>query len=182
MLAAGTGLVLIGMAGWALGLAQHHTLVSNSRGRRLAHGVALLAAIAAVAILPTIVMAPASRVTARVEPGTERFTPARLASLRAEGHPVFVNMTAAWCVTCLVNERLALAPDRVRRAFAESHVTYLKGDWTRQDPDITAFLRAHGRDGVPLYVMYPANSGAPTVLSQVLTEGEVIAELTGAGG
>lgn len=182
VLAGGAGLVLVGLAGWALGLAQHHTLASNLRGRRAAHVVAIVAAIAAVAILPTIMVAPLSKTTARVDPGTEPFTAARLATLRAGGRPVFVNMTAAWCVTCLVNERLALSPDRVRRVFIDRHVTYLKGDWTRQDPEITAFLRAHGRDGVPLYVMYPANSGAPTVLSQVLTEGEVIAELDRAGG
>ena len=182
VLAGGAGLVLVGLAGWALGLAQHHTLASNLRGRRAAHVVAIVAAVAAVAILPTLVVAPLSKTTARADPGTEPFTAARLATLRAEGRPVFVNMTAAWCVTCLVNERLALSPDRVRRVFTDRHVTYLKGDWTRQDPEITAFLRAHGRDGVPLYVMYPANSGAPTVLSQVLTEGELIAELNRAGG
>ena len=182
VLAAGAGLVLVGLAGWALGLAQHQTLASNRGGRRIAHLVAIAATAAAVAILPTIMMAPASKVTASADAGTEPFTTARLAALRAEGHPVFVNMTAAWCVTCLVNERLALSPDSVRRAFAARHVTYLKGDWTRQDPQITAFLRAHGRDGVPLYVMYPANSGAPTVMSQVLTEGEMIAELNRAGG
>ena len=65
-------------------------------------------------------------------------------------------MTAAWCVTCLVNERVALSPEKVRAAFAEHGVAYLKGDWTTGDPAITAFLRTHARDGVPLYVLYPA--------------------------
>ena len=148
----------------------------------MAHVVAIAAAAAALAILPTVVMAPAGKEVSRVDPGTEKFTAARLAALRAEGRPVFVNMTAAWCVTCLVNERLALSPARVRQSFADRHVTYLKGDWTRQDPEITAFLHGHGRDGVPLYVMYPAHAGTPTVMSQVLTEGEVIAELNRAGG
>jgi thiol:disulfide interchange protein DsbD len=104
----------------------------------------------------------------------QAFTPERLAALRAAGKPVFVNMTAAWCVTCLVNERVALGTDAVRQAFAADDVTYLKGDWTRQDPAITAFLRQNGRDGVPLYVFFPARGGAPEVLPQILTEGAVL--------
>ena len=83
-------------------------------------------------------------------------------------------MTAAWCVTCLVNERIALAPAAVRRAFADRHVAYLKGDWTRQTPEITAFLRQHGRDGVPLYVFFPGNGGSAHVLPQILTQSIVI--------
>src|SRR6202034_2527089 len=87
--------------------------------------------------------------------GAEAFTPARLAALRAQGRPVFVNMTAAWCVTCLVNEHVAIATDTVRQAFAAHDVAYLKGDWTRQEGAITAFLREHGRAGEPLYVYFP---------------------------
>ena len=87
-------------------------------------------------------------------------------------------MTAAWCVTCLVNERLALAPQPVQDAFAARHVAYLRGDWTRQDPAITAFLRAHSRDGVPLYVFYPPK-GDPVVLPQILTADTVLREVTG---
>ena len=68
-------------------------------------------------------------------------------------------MTAAWCVTCLVNERIALSSDAVKRAFAERKVAYLKGDWTRADPAISDFLREHGRDGVPLYVLFPPKGG-----------------------
>jgi thiol:disulfide interchange protein len=97
--------------------------------------------------------------------------------LRAEGKPVFVNMTAAWCVTCLVNERVALGSDAIRQAFAARGITYLKGDWTRQDPGITAFLRDHGRDGVPLYVFFPSKDGAPKLLPQILTEGIVLGTL-----
>ena len=85
-------------------------------------------------------------------------------------------MTAAWCVTCLVNERVAISTDAVRRAFAEHNVTYLKGDWTRQDPQISEYLRENGRDGVPLYVYYPPH-GPPEVLPQILTENVVLDEL-----
>jgi thiol:disulfide interchange protein DsbD len=65
----------------------------------------------------------------------------------------------------------------VQREFAEKHVAYLKGDWTRQSPDITTYLRQHGRDGVPLYVYYPPGDGAPQILPQILTADTVLAEL-----
>ena len=87
----------------------------------------------------------------------------------AEHQPVFVNLTAAWCITCLVNERTALDSEAVRHAFAERHVVALKGDWTRQDPEIAAFLQQFGRSGVPLYLLYD-KAGTPTVLPQILTE------------
>ncbi|WP_048863480.1 thioredoxin family protein, partial [Acidisphaera rubrifaciens] len=110
----------------------------------------------------------------------EPYSDARLAALRAEGRPVFVNMTAAWCVSCLVNERVALGTASVRDAFARHGIAYLKGDWTRQDPAVTAFLRAHGRDGVPLYVFYPAAHAPAVVLPQILTPGLVLAAIGGA--
>ena len=83
----------------------------------------------------------------------------------------------AWCVTCLVNERVAISSEAVQRAFADRHVTYLKGDWTRQDPAITLYLRENGRDGVPLYVYYPPHDGRPAVLPQILTENTLLREL-----
>jgi thiol:disulfide interchange protein DsbD len=102
------------------------------------------------------------------------YSPGRLAALRAEGRPVFVNMTAAWCVTCLVNERVALSSDKVRDAFAKRNVAYLKGDWTRADPAISQFLKDHGRDGVPLYVLYPPHGEKPVVLPRILTQTDVL--------
>jgi len=162
---------------WAVNLAQ----TGVGRVRRIAAGVAIAAGIAAIVVLPTIATAPPAAATAPVEGDAEAFSPTRLAALRAEGRPVFVNMTAAWCVTCLVNERVALAQPAVRKAFASAGITYLKGDWTRQDPAITAYLRSLGRDGVPLYVFYPAGGGSPVVLPQILTEHRVLAELAGTG-
>ncbi|WP_264812648.1 thioredoxin family protein, partial [Acetobacter oeni] len=105
------------------------------------------------------------------------FSAERLAALRAEGRPVFIDMTAAWCITCLVNERVTLNSARVRAAFAQHGVVYLKGDWTNRDGAITAFLRAHGRDGVPLYVYY-APHGEGHVLPQILTP-ELVAGAVG---
>jgi thiol:disulfide interchange protein DsbD len=112
-------------------------------------------------------------------PGAENFSSARLAALRSKNQPVFVDMTAAWCVTCLVNERSSLTAPRVRAAFAAAHVQVLVGDWTQRDADISAFLQANHRDGVPLYVFFPA-AGAPVTLPQVLTPGIVVSAITAA--
>jgi thiol:disulfide interchange protein DsbD len=135
------------------------------------------AVLLAAAVLSGIAVAPGTPAVAGSTEGAEAFSPTRLAALRAEGRPVFVNMTAAWCVTCLVNERVAISSNPVRQAFAAHQVAYLKGDWTRQDPAISAFLREHGRDGVPLYVYYPPHEGQPVVLPQILTENAVLREL-----
>lgn len=189
VLAVSAGSVLLGLAAWALGLAQRaHTGWGRAAGR----GAAATAGLAAAAVLaglvasdtgaPVAVATRAADTTAAGEQGAERFTAARLAALRAEGRPVFVNMTAAWCVTCLVNERVALRTEAVRRAFAERGVAYLKGDWTRGDPEVTAFLREHERDGVPLYVFYAPAGAQGRVLPQILTEGTVLEEVRGLGG
>ena len=171
VLGAVAGLVLLGFAGWVLGITQ----TGNSRVRRTGQTATAVALLAALTVLSGI--APAADAGARAtEAGAEPFSAARLASLRAEGRPVFVNMTAAWCVTCLVNERVAIGTDAVRQAFADRHVIYLKGDWTRQDPQISEYLRENGRDGVPLYIYYPPHR-APEVLPQILTESIVLNEL-----
>lgn len=168
VLAVASGFVLFGFAAWVLGITQQ----APDRSRRIGEVVAAAAMLAAMGLLVGI----AEPRSADIESGAsaEAFSPARLAAARAEGRPVFVDMTAAWCVTCLVNERVAIATESVQQAFATRKVVYLKGDWTRQDPAITAYLRENGRDGVPLYVFYPAGGGAPSVLPQILTEGTVL--------
>ncbi len=168
VLATLAGAVLIGLGAWALGLAER----AQGRGRRLGRAVAGAALLAALAVLPGIGVAPLPQARAAVE-GSEAFSSARLAALVDAGRPVFVDATAAWCITCKVNERLALTP-RVRAAFAAEGITYLVADWTRQDRSISAFLRAHGQEGVPLYVFYPGHGRAPVVLPQLLTETTVL--------
>ena len=172
VLATATGFVLLGFAGWVLGLSQ----TASGRNRRFGQSAATVALLAALAVLSGIAVTQTGS-AAEAASGSEVFSASRLAALRAEGRPVFVNMTAAWCVTCLVNERVAISSTPVRRAFADRHVAYLKGDWTRQDPDITAYLRQNGRDGVPLYVYYPPNGAPPQILPQILTEDTVLSEL-----
>ncbi|MFZ4552617.1 MAG: protein-disulfide reductase DsbD family protein [Aquabacterium sp.] len=99
-------------------------------------------------------------------------------ALRRAGKPVFLNFTASWCITCLVNERVALSQPEVQEVFQERGVAYLKGDWTRQDATITAVLRRFGRSGVPLYVYFPpGRSSQPVVLPQILTPGNVVATI-----
>ena len=173
VLATAAGFVLLGFAAWVLGVSQQ----SASPGRRFAQSAAVAAALLAAAVLSGIAVVPGTPAAIGRGESAEAFSPARLATLRAEGRPVFVNMTAAWCVTCLVNERVAISSAPVRRAFAAHKVAYLKGDWTRQDPAISAFLRQYGRDGVPLYVYYPPHDRSPVVLPQILTGNEVLAEL-----
>ncbi len=107
------------------------------------------------------------------------FSEARLAALRAEGRPVFINFTAAWCITCIANEQVVLRLDSVRKAVDSARMATLKGDWTRRDPVITAHLAAFGRSGVPLYVIYPPEGSPkkPMVLPQILTEGGTVAAI-----
>ncbi len=167
VLATVAGVVLVGFAGWVYGATQ----TSAAQPRRFGQALAVVAVLAALAVLSGITAAPVSAAT---EANAEAYTPQRLAALRAAGKPVFVNMTAAWCVTCLVNERVAISTEAVRNAFAADGIAYLKGDWTRQDPAITAFLRQNGRDGVPLYVFFPPKGGQPEILPQILTESTVL--------
>lgn len=108
--------------------------------------------------------------------GYEVFSTARLNELQAQGKPVFVNMTAAWCITCLANEQTTLSTDRVKQAMKDNDIIYMKGDWTNEDPEITAILEYFNRPSVPLYVLYPADqSKEPVILPQLLTPG-VVAE------
>ena len=85
-------------------------------------------------------------------------------------------MTAAWCITCLVNEQAALSSAAVKAAFADRNIAYLKGDWTNRNPEITRVLEKHGRSGVPLYLLY-AGGGEPIVLPQILTPAIVLGEI-----
>ena len=167
------GLVLVGFAVWIYG----KTRLARPTGRSLGTGVAATTGVAALflaaSLTPMAAGGPAARAGTQGGLNYEAFTPQRLAALRAEGKPVFVNLTAAWCVTCLVNERVALDTGAVRQAFAERGIVLLKGDWTSQNPEITQFLQQFGRSGVPLYLLY-SGSGEPVVLPQILTAASVL--------
>jgi len=162
-----TSLLLVGFAAWAYGTAQRQDRPF------LLNGAAALAVLAGAACLFGLGTPAGAAQSGIAADGSEPYSAARLAELRGKHRPVLVDMSAAWCVTCLVNERIALDPASVREAFARHKVAYLKGDWTRQDAGITAFLRDYDRSGVPLYVYYPAQ-GEPKILPQILTPDTVI--------
>ncbi|WP_242467576.1 protein-disulfide reductase DsbD family protein [Thiocapsa imhoffii] len=171
---AGIALVLTGLMILAFGLwLRERTQVSGPAPRRLgglAAGLAVVSALyLAVATDAVETAGSSSAATSGSHLPSEDYSPARLAAARAAGQPVLVNMTAAWCITCLVNERVALSSPALAQRFAASGVLYLKGDWTNRDPAITSYLAEYGRNGVPLYVYYPPN-GSPEVLPQILTE------------
>jgi thiol:disulfide interchange protein/DsbC/DsbD-like thiol-disulfide interchange protein len=173
-----SGAVLIGFAGWILGATRNN----HKRGRLIGEALAAAAALAVLPGLAAVAVAPPRSIGTSAAESPTAYSASRLADLRAEGRPVFVNMTAAWCVTCLVNERVALSSEAVKEAFEKQNVAYLKGDWTQADPAISQFLREHGREGVPLYVLYPPHGEAPVVLPQILTENAVLDELKRMGG
>ncbi|MFC6388444.1 protein-disulfide reductase DsbD family protein [Methylorubrum zatmanii] len=171
LLAGLTGLVLVGLAAWAWERARGAGW--GAAGGRLAAVVALAGSLGLVLVLDGDRAAARGAAPAQ---GEEAFTQARLDALRAEGRTVFVDMTAAWCITCQVNERTVLARDGVQTAFRAGQVAYLKGDWTNQNPEITRLLERHGRSGVPLYLVY-RGQGEAQVLPQILTEGIVRAAI-----
>ncbi len=111
-----------------------------------------------------------------VDSGPKAWSQARVAELRAQGRTIFVDFTADWCLTCKVNERVALSTPRVQQAFKEHNVAFLVADWTNPDPAITQALTQFGRPGVPMYLVY-VNGGEPKLLPQVLTPDIVISAL-----
>jgi len=133
-------------------------------------------ALAALALLPFLHAAPAAQ--ALTLPGAQPYSATRLAALRAANQPVFIDLTAAWCVTCLINETTSLATPGVQRAFAAHHAALLVGDWTDRDPAITALLAANHRAGVPFYLYYAPGAQGPQILPQILSPGLVIATLS----
>ena len=138
--------------------------------------VALLAVALSSAWLVGRLPAPAATAIA-AEGGSVPYSADGLQALRAAGTPVFVNMTADWCVTCKANERTTLSSEAFRAALARTGATYMVGDWTNVDPEISAFLEHHRAVGVPLYVVYPRGGGEGEVLPAVLDRDTAVAAL-----
>jgi thiol:disulfide interchange protein DsbD len=107
----------------------------------------------------------------------EKFTPERLASELQQGHAVFIDFTAEWCITCKFNESTVLETAPVRAAFSERQIVKLKADWTSGDPEIKKLLNQFGRPGVPLYVLYPGGTAQPYVFPELLTKKIVLEKL-----
>lgn len=168
------GMVLIAFAAWVYDSSRHSSVFARRAGLGLA-AVALLVAIGGTGLAVRSFEATAGAshtlsANAAADRNWEPYSTERFEALRAKGDPVFLNFTAAWCITCLVNERVALSRPPVAEAFKAQGITYLKGDWTRQDPQISQVLDKFGRSGVPLYVYYPQGlQSKPVVLPQILT-------------
>ena len=140
-----------------------------------------LVGVIALVVTAALAWRPLVGAETRAVLASEPWSAARVTELRDQGRGVFVNFTAAWCVTCKVNEAAALATPHVAQAFADADVVYLVGDWTNRDADIAAALAEHGRAGVPLYIYYPPD-GEPIILPQgVLLSQDLVIE-TIAGG
>lgn len=168
------GFVAVAFAFWAWGRRPPH-----GAGRLIVTAIIILTLTGALGLgFGETFRKPAASHTAAPAPLSgmwQDFSQARLDELLRGNDPVFVDMTAAWCITCKVNERVALDIPGTQKLFAQHKVAALKGDWTNQNPEITAFLESHGRKGVPLYVFYGARDAAsgqrpaPVILPQLLT-------------
>ena len=155
------GIVVLALALWRWEKARWS---GSFAGRALALALALLA-IWPLWRIPQLAIPEAA---AESDAGAQAYSAKALDTLRADGRTVFVNMTADWCVTCKANEKRVLDTDAFRQTLAAHEAVYMKGDWTRVDPAITAFLESHGAVGVPLYVVIrPGHEDAvlPTVLT-----------------
>jgi thiol:disulfide interchange protein len=159
----------------------------RSRGARVAAGVIALILVAGSGVfLVTRAEQAAGRAGApRTSPGLspqsveawEAWSPERLAALRAEGRPVFVDFSAEWCLTCKVNESVTLGRKAVMDGFRERGVALLKADWTDRNDTIASAIAGYGRAGVPLYVLYGPGAKDPVILPEVLTPAIVRAAL-----
>jgi thiol:disulfide interchange protein DsbD len=166
------GFIILAMVLWLL---TH--VPSRGRGRFIVTALAaiLIALLGLLAWTSEAPQPPHREASAAINAGqAQPFTPEKLETLLQGNDPVFVNMTAAWCITCKINEKVALKSAEVEKLFRDRNVQYLKGDWTNQDKDITAFLERYGRNGVPLYVYYgpkgpDGKRPGGIVLPQILT-------------
>jgi thiol:disulfide interchange protein/DsbC/DsbD-like thiol-disulfide interchange protein len=162
---------------WAVGVAQR----SGFPRATAFVWTAILAMLAALAaLLPRVDSgAPAGAPVQATTIPSQSYSESRLANLRAQERGVFVDATAAWCVTCLVNEKVALDDARVRAAFATGRIAFLVADWTNRDPAVSALLQAHARSGVPLYLYYAPGAPDAAVLPQILTADTVLKAIAG---
>ncbi len=164
--------LLLAIAGWFLG---------RWPAKRWATWVAV-AILAGVVVLGLVapaklMVAAGSAASAQTHEGWEPWSAEAVNRYQAEGRPVFVDFTAGWCLSCQVNERIALEQPEVQRAFANGHVALLRADWTQHDEAIARALASLGRDGVPTYVLYVPGQSSPQVLPEVLTPGIVTSAL-----
>ena len=175
-----TGFLIIALGAWVYG-----TWCTPSRKI----GVRFAAIITALIILAAGVAYPVSRLSKNkieVKPAYEAskkkggiqwqdFTAEKVSRLLSEGHRVFIDFTAAWCLSCLANERVAFSSKEVQKRFEDLNIVPIKADWTHRNEEITRELAKYGRSGVPFYILYDGNENSdPLILPEILTPGIVL--------
>jgi thiol:disulfide interchange protein DsbD len=172
--------VALAFAGWVYGIAQRRRMSGQGfRGLYGVAGVPLVAIVAGVAMLGGNSPPPHSNAATITQVKTRSalpvvWSPERVSALRGEGKPILLNFTASWCITCQVNDKVALSTLAVKEALVKTGATYMVADSTNYDPAIEKALAGFGRAGLPLYVVYPAHGRAPVILPQILTPTIVI--------
>ena len=174
VLSAGLGLVLIGFGIWLF------KVTPKAGGIRV-----FVMVLAVISLLCSVLLLPSRGDMAQVSAGSEKtgviyqeYSEDALSAALADSEPVFVEMTAAWCITCKVNHKTSINIERTRAIIKERNVQYYVGDWTNQDAEITKYLHRYGRNGVPIYVYYgragdDGQRPEAVVLPQILTPGIV---------
>ena len=165
------GMTMFGAGLWVYG---RWNTSSAARVRMTARAMAMLLALTGVVLGWPHDSVPQGSSLATTSGNWKTWSPDAVAAARGSGQPVFVDFTAAWCVTCQVNKRLVLNRDTVQARFRERNVVTMVADWTNRDPQISLALDALGRSGVPVYALYPPGNGAPMLLPELLTEAIVL--------
>src|SRR5215469_7430596 len=162
----GGALLLISVLAWIKG--SFWTPVSSPASRMSAFAAMCVAVLLAAGVY-RVVTRPSQLVW-------QEFTKDSLEKALASGHPVFVDFTADWCLTCKTNERFAIDTPQVRQAFSTRKAILLRADWTKGDPAITEILKSHGRAGVPMYLVYPGGGkeGEAVLLTELITSQTVL--------
>lgn len=173
------GSVALSFAAWLYGIAQRRQLAGQ--GYRVMYAVTAALIVAILLPLPGI-MKPAATADVMASTATVKWTPQAVAEQRGHGKAIFVNFTASWCITCQVNDKTSLSTQAVKEAMARTGTLYMVADSTKFNPDVDDALSQFGQGGLPLYVVYPADGGAPKVLPQVLTPTIVVNALNQASG
>jgi len=161
-------LLMLAIAGWFLGR------WPAKRWSTVVAALIVLIVIAASVLAPKkLAAAPETSTTTVQQGGWQPWSAQAVSGYQAQGRPVFVDFTASWCLSCQVNERVALQQPQVQQAFKDANVALLKADWTRNDDAITQALATMGRSGVPAYALYVPGQSEPELLPEALTPGIV---------
>ncbi len=183
--------LLLGLAGWLFGIAQRRGMAGKASRGIYATAAMGLGAIILLGAQPGSILYPANlsgvaQATTALTPAAMTtpvaWSPERVAQERTAGHPVFVDFSAAWCLTCKVNEKAVLSTNAFKNAIARTGSTYMVADSTNYDARIEEAMMKLGRSGLPLYLVYPAKGGDPIILPQVLDVKTAVAALEQAAG